>query len=483
MATQTDTEPSVSKGVLIGIVAGVILLLGIGVVVFNQLGSKDEAIRQLALLEHQRDSLSKVQAYKDSLHKVEQISVQSTNGILNGHEWVDLGLSVKWATCNIGSSQPSDYGYLFEWGVTYAKSTYTVEECKTYDKQMNDITGNPDYDAATANWGNSWRVPTVLELKELLDKCKWERISQNGHKGFKITGPNGNSIFLPRAGSIQNPEKSIYRNWGNYWSSTPHMSDFRVAYALQCLTETNRDIDCSYGRDLGYSIRPVVNENINIKNRKSRESAQWAIQQANNENAKKEQEEQDARDMAASFKSTGSHYGHGYVDLGLSVNWATCNIGASNPWEDGNYYAWGEISSKTIYQKENSITYNKDIDDIAGNPQYDAANANWGGKWRLPTMDECEELKNKCTWVWSCIGYQVKGDNGNSIFLPFTGYITESQYEDLDYVNLWSSTPVITFLDSIPARSYSLFKSNNMSGLIFDYSFRYNGIPIRPVVK
>ena len=92
--------------------------------------------------------------------------------------------------------------------------------------------------------------------------------------------------------------------------------------------------------------------------------------------------------------------GHEYVDLGLpsGLKWATCNVGASKPEDFGNYYAWGETSPKDEYTEDNCSTYEKQINDISGNAQYDAARANWGGKWRLPTKSEMQELRYKCTW-------------------------------------------------------------------------------------
>ena len=118
----------------------------------------------------------------------------------DGHEYVDLGLSVKWATCNVGASKPEEYGDYFAWGETSTKEEYTEENSLTYGKKMSDIAGNAQYDAARANWGGSWRMPTEYEWQELIDKCKWEWGKVTGVKVNKVTGPNGNSIFLPAAG-------------------------------------------------------------------------------------------------------------------------------------------------------------------------------------------------------------------------------------------------------------------------------------------
>ena len=121
---------------------------------------------------------------------------------INGHEYVDLGLpsGLKWATCNVGASSPSDYGNYYAWGETSTKSEYTESNSKTRGKNMGDIGGNSAYDAARANWGGSWRLPTKAEFEELLNRCTWTWTSQNGHKGYLVKGPNGRSIFIPAAG-------------------------------------------------------------------------------------------------------------------------------------------------------------------------------------------------------------------------------------------------------------------------------------------
>ena len=106
-------------------------------------------------------------------------------------------------------------------------------------------------------------------------------------------------------------------------------------------------------------------------------------------------------------QATGTIDGHEYVDLGLSVKWATCNVGVSSPSDYGNYYAWGEVRTKSEYTKDNCATWNKSTGDIAGNSTCDAARYNWGGKWRLPTKDECQELLDNCTWTWGKYGGQI----------------------------------------------------------------------------
>ena len=115
------------------------------------------------------------------------------------------------------------------------------------------------------------------------------------------------------------------------------------------------------------------------------------------------------------FPTWGYKNNHAWIDLGLpsGTKWATCNVGASQPHGYGNYYAWGETATKTNYSESNSKTYGKNISDISGNSDYDAARANWGGSWRMPTEREMEELVNKCTWTWTTLsgvkGYKVTG--------------------------------------------------------------------------
>ena len=99
--------------------------------------------------------------------KPEPAPVKPTRGTISGHEWVDLDLSVKWATTNVGASSPSDYGYYFAWGETSTKSEYTEANSRTRKTSMGDIAGNDAYDAARANWGGTWRLPTKAECEEL----------------------------------------------------------------------------------------------------------------------------------------------------------------------------------------------------------------------------------------------------------------------------------------------------------------------------
>ncbi len=177
----------------------------------------------------------------------------------NGHEWVDLGLpsGLKWATCNVGASSPEEYGDDFAWGETTTKSIYTRENCASYEKSWRDIGEDYSRDAATANWGGDWRLPTNAEYQELLDNCIWEWTTQNSHKGYKVTSKkNGQSIFLPAAGWRLGADDYSVGSYGYYWSSSPIESDASYAYYLY-FYEDYHNVDWGY-RYCGHSVRPVL---------------------------------------------------------------------------------------------------------------------------------------------------------------------------------------------------------------------------------
>lgn len=185
-------------------------------------------------------------------------SKDDKNGNINGHEYVDLGLpsGLKWATCNIGAFSPEESGDYFAWGETTTKSEYIEENCKTYEKNIADINGSRIYDAATANWGGSWRMPTEAEFEELMDNCIWTWITQGGHYGYKVTSMNnGEFIFLPASGSkLEKYIDDIDTN-GRYWSSNSNTDYKHSAYSLT-FTENNISI-AHLVRYAGFSVRPV----------------------------------------------------------------------------------------------------------------------------------------------------------------------------------------------------------------------------------
>ena len=184
-------------------------------------------------------------------------------GSSNGYGYVDLGLSVKWATCNVGANAPEEYGDYFAWGETTTKETYDYDNCPTNGLSISELKsqgyidseGNltPQYDAATANWGGTWRMPTHAELNELNTQCTWEWINTNDFKGYKVTGPNGNSIFLPAAGRRYWSSLYYAGSYGIYWSSMPESNN---AYDLYFYSD-NHYLNY-YLRYFGQSVRPVL---------------------------------------------------------------------------------------------------------------------------------------------------------------------------------------------------------------------------------
>ena len=189
------------------------------------------------------------------------------SGEIAGHEFVDLGLpsGLKWATCNVGASSPEDYGDYFAWGETNTKAEYDWDTylhcnddgngwCDNGEATINsDISGNAQYDAATANWGGSWRMPTIDEMQELINHCEWEWIQVNGVKGSKVIGPNGSCIFLPAAGSRYGASLDY---GANYWSSTPN--DYFDYFAYQLTFGSNYQNLKNYYRFHGLTVRPVT---------------------------------------------------------------------------------------------------------------------------------------------------------------------------------------------------------------------------------
>ena len=182
------------------------------------------------------------------------------------YEAVDLGLSVKWASCNVGAESPEEYGDYFAWGETITKSSYNSYNSVTADFSISTLESRgiigPDgnltneYDAATVNLGDSWRMPTLDEMEELLNNCTWEWTTQNEVKGYKVTGPNGNSIFLPAAGYRYYTSFNNAGPYGYYWSASPSIFS---GYAYYLFFHSG-NFDWSYDdcRCYGRTVRPVT---------------------------------------------------------------------------------------------------------------------------------------------------------------------------------------------------------------------------------
>jgi hypothetical protein len=191
---------------------------------------------------------------------------------ISKYEAVDLGLSVKWATCNVGAERPEDYGDYFAWGEVKPKGNYdwsAYKYCKgaretltkyctssTYGIVDNKIVLDPEDDVATVNWGGAWRMPTKAEYDELRNNCTWKWTRQNGVNGYKVLGPNGNSIFLPTAGYMIDGSILLSAGrYGSYMLSSLHANKSDFAYCMSFFSDIL--IQGQLSRENGQTVRPV----------------------------------------------------------------------------------------------------------------------------------------------------------------------------------------------------------------------------------
>ena len=189
--------------------------------------------------------------------------------------------------------------------------------------------------------------------------------------------------------------------------------------------------------------------------------------------------------IIASLKTQNSRGGHSYVDLGLpsGLLWATCNIGAEQPEHAGGYYSWGEISTKNSYLQNNYLYKSNQIslNDISGT-EYDAARANWGGKWRMPTRTEMSELASNCTrkdtTINSVNGMTLRSKfNNNAIFIPKAGLKEDASGVAKGTDEIWPRG--VGMWTSTAYGSTTAYRALEWSYI--SYSWRWQALPIRPV--
>lgn len=218
---------------------------------------------------------SKKQTSSSNSNKTRTQSATVSQGVQYGsHYYVDLGLpsGTKWATTNVGAYSPSDYGDYFAWGETSTKSSYDWSNLKycldstggkfskyVTDSKYGNVDGKSELDlsddAAYVNWGSGWRMPLKTQQDELREKCTWTWMSMGGHNGYKVVGPNGNSLFLPAAGYRFGSGSNDVGSYGDYWSRTLSTS---IGFSVYELRFFSSDVAWIYGhRRFGCPVRAV----------------------------------------------------------------------------------------------------------------------------------------------------------------------------------------------------------------------------------
>ena len=421
---------------------------------------------------------------------------------------------------------------------------------------------DPEDDAATVNWGQGWRIPTKAEFDELIDNCTWTWSSINGVYGYEVkSNTNGNSIFLPSVGYYSDNTfqtySSRYRSSSLGVNTTPYFLNFNASY-IQIIFQGNksdgyaiRPVSGDYAPDvptvITYNVIEITNTSVSVVCEIIRDGGLPIIEcgvsyvegtttpielerkiMAENNSTEyichitglKANTSYRVRAYAVNSKGTaygspvtfttkeqsstpnnGTENGYAYVDLGLSVKWATCNVGANNPEDYGDYFAWGETTTKDTYNwstykycngSDDSLTKYCDKSSYGNNGftdnktqlelSDDAARANWGGSWRMPSNEERNELIDNCTWEWTTQngvnGYKVTSkSNGNSIFLPAAGYRYDSSLISAGSRGLYWSSSLGT---DYPYYAWGVYFN---SGYVYrDYGSRSYGHSVRPVL-
>ena len=388
---------------------------------------------------------------------------------------VDLGLSVKWANFNLGAAKPEEKGKYYAWADTrgytfsephdfsWANTPYCTDPSNPTNSSSwskyntTDATLESSDDAATVNLGGSWRMPTHVELEELDHKCTWTWTSQNGINGYKVSASNGNYIFLPAAGYRNGTSSYVVGSNGYCWSSQVSSSYVNIAWYVRFYSGY-RNPDLYNGRYYGFSVRPVYGPIV-------KEPMPEA------------------------------------VDLGLSVKWASFNLGASKPEEYGKYYAFADTKGYTKDESHDFSWANTPYCTDPSNPTNssswssyntgdaglwsfdDAATVNLGDSWRMPTHDEWKELNDNCTWEWTkrsdVYGYKVTSKkNNNSIFLPAAGYRDgTSSYGVGARGYYWSSQVSSSYVNY----AWGMYFNSGYRYPDDYHDYRFRGFSVRPV--
>ena len=386
---------------------------------------------------------------------------------------IDLGLpsGTLWACCDCGNQ-----GYWYAAGPSgYNDNTWTdslADGPYHYDVLYN-ISGTR-YDHAKKMWGGKWQIPTIQQFWELADYCFIE-LTLNGGWVYRCTGQNGASIILKK--------KHDYSGNGLYWTGSRCLPDASGKEKKDLYSSYYTFNETTYG--LAYHLEPSEESQPSSKNHHS-QSVLWRF------NVKDDDGHYDFNYVRAVVG--GASYGSWnvpkdikMVDLGLAVKWADRNIGASSPEDFGNYYAWRETETKSEYTKYNSIFYNEKARDytFSGDQRNnDVASLKLGGYWRMPNRYDIEEMLKKCkiteTTKNGINGYNIKGPNGNSIFLPSAGMIDGTKHINGIYYWTGTMTDIRFYYNNSTA-----FRLQGTAFLLHNKECIYDdialGMPIRPV--
>lgn len=359
--------------------------------------------------------------------KIERIEVKYDEA--RADTAVDLGLpsGLKWAKFNIGANAPEEHGGYFAWGETTEKNVYSwgwylcqQSECgtwadpfiKNYQSAGTYILG-PAYDAAHIQWGGRWRMPTDEDFKELKENCSCEKTTVNGVSGYRYTGWNGNSIFLPD-GQIKNgPNLTSDLFKCAYWTS--YCMCISHSYSQQASAFAPNGNLSKIDRAYGLAIRPVndasTGSNIDgyVVHRTDGAVDYYTFQEVDHIEAYLEKE------YDPNAPSDGD-----YIDLGLpsGIKWASCNLGGVNPWDFGDYY-----TGYSAYMQEVAVPEG----------------------YSIPGSGNFEELIENCE-VKTVTYNNVQGNmftskiNGNKIFLPFAGWYDDRGKYYSNGARYWSFT-------------------------------------------
>lgn len=392
---------------------------------------------------------------------------------------VDLGLpsGTKWASWNIGATTDYEFGGYYGWGDPTGEKTATAPSSSYH--YGSDISGT-QYDFITVKWGKGWSTPTKAQFEELSNpdytSMRYTANYMNtGVSGWIITSLQDDTkyVFFPNAGFIDRSGNLQYKNkscfcWTGQWDDAS-----QCAFRASIVSEGTIDFGTSAAA-LQTTIRGVYNDGTSGGGGGGTSSDDYGVSPAK------------------------------LVDLALPCGtlWATCNLGATTATEYGGYYAWGATETQNEYTKNSYEYYNTKLSvydtetrDYILSDDYDTAHKIWGGKWRMPTLTETQQLVSYCTWTWTdsynnsgVSGYVVTGENGSSIFLPASGYKSGTYYPDEPDKNLyyqgiegcyWTSSDYTR--DGLNSSAYEIMftssvKTNNSQ-------LRHLGVSIRPVMS